>query len=158
MGQILPLVELGGNVLFQRIASFPARLSYAGRRQARASGSNSKSRPRLSDCHAALTRSNTVYGVSREWIPPKPAESWYREIDGGMGAALSAAQAMNAYTISNRGTWLSFAYKGDLTALVESDPNSSIAMLILRDHGRVLLEPCSIFHCDRRFESGLRRR
>ena|SRR5215510_13320690 len=29
-------------------------------------------------------------------------------IGGGMGAALNAAQAMNAYTISDRGTWLSF--------------------------------------------------
>ena len=48
--------------------------------------------------------------------------SWYREIGGGMGAALNAAQAMNAYTINNRGTWLRFANKGDLTLLVESDP------------------------------------
>ena len=29
---------------------------------------------------------------------------------------------MNAYTISERGTWLSFANEGDLTVLVESDP------------------------------------
>jgi tungstate transport system substrate-binding protein len=43
--------------------------------------------------------------------------SWYRDIGGGMGAALNAAQAMNAYTISDRGTWLSFANKGDLTVL-----------------------------------------
>jgi len=39
-----------------------------------------------------------------------------------MGAALKAARAMNAYTISERGTWLSFANEGDLTVLVESDP------------------------------------
>jgi hypothetical protein len=32
----------------------------------RASGSGSRSRPRLSDCHAALTRSNTVDGGSRD--------------------------------------------------------------------------------------------
>jgi ABC-type tungstate transport system permease subunit len=37
------------------------------------------------------------------------------------------ARAMNAYTISDRGAWLSFANEGDLTVLVESDPNSSIA-------------------------------
>jgi tungstate transport system substrate-binding protein len=48
--------------------------------------------------------------------------SWYRDIGGGMGAALNAAQAMDAYTISDRGTWLSFANKGDLTMLVEGDP------------------------------------
>ena len=39
-----------------------------------------------------------------------------------MGAALNAAQVMSAYTISDRGTWLSFASKGDLTVRVESDP------------------------------------
>ncbi len=47
---------------------------------------------------------------------------WYRDIGGGMGAALNTAQAMGAYTISDRGTWLSFGNKGDLTVLVEGDP------------------------------------
>ena len=47
---------------------------------------------------------------------------WYRDIGGGMGAALNTAQAMRAYTISDRGTWLSFGNKGDLTPLVEGDP------------------------------------
>ena len=39
-----------------------------------------------------------------------------------MGAALNSAQAMGAYTISDRGTWLSFGNKSDLTVLVEGDP------------------------------------
>ncbi len=39
-----------------------------------------------------------------------------------MGAALNAAQAMGAYTISDRGTWLSFGNKSDLAVLVEGDP------------------------------------
>jgi tungstate transport system substrate-binding protein len=30
---------------------------------------------------------------------------------------------MSAYTISDRGTWLSFANKGDLTVLTEGDPH-----------------------------------
>jgi len=47
---------------------------------------------------------------------------WYRDIGGGMGAALNTAQAMRAYTISDRGTWLSFGNKGDLTPLAEGDP------------------------------------
>ena len=50
------------------------------------------------------------------------AGSWYRDIGGGMGAALNTAHAMGAYTISDRGTWLSFGNKGDLTVLVEGDP------------------------------------
>jgi len=47
--------------------------------------------------------------------------AWYRDIGGGMGAALNAASAMDAYTLSDRGTWLSFGNKGDLTVLVEGD-------------------------------------
>jgi tungstate transport system substrate-binding protein len=48
--------------------------------------------------------------------------SWYRDIGGGMGAALNTARAMDAYTISDRGTWLSFGSQGELAALVEGDP------------------------------------
>jgi tungstate transport system substrate-binding protein len=48
--------------------------------------------------------------------------SWYRDVGGGMGSALNTAQAMGAYTISDRGTWLSFGNKGELAALVEGDP------------------------------------
>jgi tungstate transport system substrate-binding protein len=48
--------------------------------------------------------------------------SWYRDIGGGMGAALNTAAAMGAYTLSDRGTWLSFGNKGDLTVLVQGDP------------------------------------
>jgi len=41
-------------------------------------------------------------------------EKWYRDIGGGMGQALNAAGAMNAYTLTDRGTWLSFNNKGSL--------------------------------------------
>jgi len=61
--------------------------------------------------------------------------SWYRDIGGGMGAALNAAQGMNAYTISDRGTWLSFANRGDLTVLVEGDPR------LLNRYDVILLNP-----------------
>ena len=39
---------------------------------------------------------------------------WYREIGQGMGAALNTAGAMNAYVLSDRGTWISFRNRGDL--------------------------------------------
>ena len=39
---------------------------------------------------------------------------WYREIGQGMGAALNTAAAMNAYVLSDRGTWISFKNHGDL--------------------------------------------
>ena len=50
------------------------------------------------------------------------AGSWYRDIGGGMGQALNAASAMDAYTLSDRGTWLSFANKGPLVIAIEGDP------------------------------------
>lgn len=56
-------------------------------------------------------------------IDPKTgAGSWYRDIGGGMGAALNAAAAMPAYTISDRGTWISFKNKEPLKIVVEGDP------------------------------------
>ncbi len=61
--------------------------------------------------------------------------SWYRDIGGGMGAALNTAQAMSAYTIADRGTWLSFSNKGDLTVLVEGDPR------LLNRYDVILLNP-----------------
>jgi tungstate transport system substrate-binding protein len=61
--------------------------------------------------------------------------SWYRDIGGGMGAALNAAQAMGAYTISDRGTWLSFGNKGDLIVVVEGDPR------LLNRYDVILLNP-----------------
>jgi tungstate transport system substrate-binding protein len=61
--------------------------------------------------------------------------SWYRDIGGGMGAALNTAEAMNAYTISDRGTWLSFGNKGELTVLVEGDPR------LLNRYDVILLNP-----------------
>jgi tungstate transport system substrate-binding protein len=39
-----------------------------------------------------------------------------------MGQALNAASAMDAYTLSDRGTWLSFNNKGSLVVAVEGDP------------------------------------
>jgi tungstate transport system substrate-binding protein len=48
-------------------------------------------------------------------------EKWYREIGGGMGQALNAASAMDAYTLSDRGTWLRFNNKGHLGILVEGE-------------------------------------
>ena len=50
------------------------------------------------------------------------SQKWYRDIGGGMGEALNAASAMNAYTLSDRGTWLSFGNKGALVIAIEHDP------------------------------------
>ncbi len=47
--------------------------------------------------------------------------SGYRECGCGMGPDLNIASSSNAYTISDRGTWLSFQNRGDLVILVEGD-------------------------------------
>ena len=44
----------------------------------------------------------------------QPSGPWYRDIGGGMGAALNAAAAMQAYTLSDRGTWLSYRNKAGM--------------------------------------------
>jgi tungstate transport system substrate-binding protein len=53
--------------------------------------------------------------------PPKTPGGWYRDIGGGMGEALNTAAAMDAYTLSDRGTWLSFVNKRDLVIAIEGD-------------------------------------
>jgi tungstate transport system substrate-binding protein len=45
----------------------------------------------------------------------------YKECGCGMGPALNIASSSSAYTISDRGTWLSFKNRGDLVVLVEGD-------------------------------------
>src|SRR6516225_4056620 len=40
---------------------------------------------------------------------------WYKPIGQGRGATLKTAAASNAYVLSDRGTWLSFKNRGDLT-------------------------------------------
>lgn len=54
--------------------------------------------------------------------PAKFGHNWYRDIGGGMGAALNAAAAMDAYTLSDRGTWLSFGHKAGMKIELEGDP------------------------------------
>jgi tungstate transport system substrate-binding protein len=46
---------------------------------------------------------------------------WYRETGSGMGATLNTAVGMDAYALTDRGTWISFENKGDFKVLVEGD-------------------------------------
>jgi tungstate transport system substrate-binding protein len=50
-----------------------------------------------------------------------PEGRWYRDIGGGMGAALNTASAMGAYTLSDRGTWLAYANKAGMTIVLQGD-------------------------------------
>jgi len=67
--------------------------------------------------------------------PVAAGGGWYRDIGGGMGAALNTAAAMNAYTLSDRGTWLSFGHKADLAIVLEGDPR------LLNRYDVILLNP-----------------
>ena len=51
-----------------------------------------------------------------------PAAPWYKEIGGGMGAALNMAAALDAITLTDRGTWLAFGNRRALVELVSGDP------------------------------------
>ena len=56
-------------------------------------------------------------------LNPAHAEgAWYKDIGGGMGAALSAAAAIPAYTLSDRGTWIAFHHRQDLRIVIEGSP------------------------------------
>ncbi len=47
--------------------------------------------------------------------------SWYRETGSGMGATLNITVGMNAYTLTDRATWISFKNKQKHTVLIEGD-------------------------------------
>ena len=66
---------------------------------------------------------------------------WYRETGAGMGATLNTAAGMNAYTLTDRGTWLKFANKGELAMLVAGDERLSnqygVILVDAARHGHV---------------------
>jgi tungstate transport system substrate-binding protein len=51
--------------------------------------------------------------------PTLASGTWYRETGSGMGATLNTTRAMNAYTLADRGSWISFNNRGDLKILVQ---------------------------------------
>ncbi len=61
--------------------------------------------------------------------------TWYRETGSGMGPTLNTAAGMNAYVLTDRGTWLSFKNRGDLTVLVEGDKR------LFNQYGVILVNP-----------------
>ena len=61
--------------------------------------------------------------------------TWYREAGAGMGATINIANGMNAYALTDRGTWLSFKNRDDLTLLFENDPP------LFNQYGVILVNP-----------------
>ena len=69
-------------------------------------------------------------------IDPKQASgTWYLETGSGMGTTLNTAIGKQAYTLTDRGTWLSFANKGDFEVLVEGDGR------LFNQYGVILVNP-----------------
>jgi tungstate transport system substrate-binding protein len=65
----------------------------------------------------------------------KEAGPWYRSVGQGMGAVLNIAAESEAYTMSDRGTWISFKNKRDLVIAIEGDK------LLFNQYGVILVNP-----------------
>ena len=61
--------------------------------------------------------------------------SWYRETGSGMGPTLNTAAGMDAYALTDRGTWLSFENPQNLEILVEGDTR------LFNQYGIILINP-----------------
>jgi len=86
-----------------------------------------------SGTHAAELRYWKAAGI-------EPKGAWYRETGSGMGPTLNTAAGMNAYTLADRGTWLSFKNRGDLVILVEGDTR------LFNQYGVMLVNPAKHPH------------
>ena len=75
--------------------------------------------------------------------PKSGTGNWYRETGSGMGATLNIASAMNAYALTDRGTWLKFANKGELAILVEGDKR------LFNPYGVIVVNPAKHPHVKR---------
>jgi tungstate transport system substrate-binding protein len=97
------------------------------------------SRGDKSGTHAAELRLWQMAGIDLD----KAKGPWYRETGSGMGPTLNTAAAMNAYALTDRGTWLSFKNRGDLAILVEGDRR------LFNQYGVMLVNPAKHAHVKR---------
>jgi tungstate transport system substrate-binding protein len=94
------------------------------------------SRGDRSGTHAAELRYFKDAGVD----PNEGKGTWYRETGSGMGPALNTASSMNAYILADRGTWLSFKNRGELSIVVEGDRK------MFNPYGVILVNPAKHAH------------
>lgn len=66
--------------------------------------------------------------------------TWYRETGAGMGGTLNIASGLEAYSLTDRGTWMSFKNRGKLALLVEGDPR------LFNQYGIILVHPAKHKH------------
>jgi tungstate transport system substrate-binding protein len=69
-----------------------------------------------------------------------PKGAGYKECGCGMGPALNMAASTGAYVLADRGTWLSFKNRADLTVLVEGDK------ALFNQYGVMVVNPAKFPH------------
>lgn len=52
---------------------------------------------------------------------PNMGMGWYREVGAGMGATIRTAIEMQAYTLTDRATWIAYGHKQDFTIVFEGE-------------------------------------
>ena len=103
---------------------------------------------KLKSAHAPFAsrgdKSGTHFAEVELWkvagIDVSKEKGWYRETGSGMGPTLNTASAMNAYALTDRGTWLSFKNRGDLVIVVEGDQK------LFNQYGVILVNPAKHPH------------
>jgi len=65
----------------------------------------------------------------------KASGTWYRETGSGMGATLNSAVGMEAYTLTDRATWIAFKNRGDLKIQVQGDKD------LFNQYGIIMVNP-----------------
>ena len=119
-------------------AADPARVKGASITQAlkkvNAANAGFISRGDKSGTHAAELRYWKTAGVDA------PEFSAYKACGCGMGPALNMAASLGAYVLADRGTWLSFKNRADLSVLVEGDK------LLFNQYGVMVVNPAKHPH------------
>lgn len=90
-------------------------------------------------------RSGTNAAELRYWKAagidaPEKTVPGYKACGCGMGPALNIASSSGAYVLTDRGTWLSFKNRGDLTILVEGDKR------LFNQYGVIVVNPAKHPH------------
>jgi len=62
-------------------------------------------------------------------------QAWYPDLDQGIGATLSFAAALNAYTLTDGAAWANFRNRQNLEILTEGDP------ILFNPYGSILMNP-----------------
>jgi tungstate transport system substrate-binding protein len=61
--------------------------------------------------------------------------TWYRAAGAGMGATLNTTSGLDAYSLTDRGTWISFKNRSNLAILIEGDSR------LFNQYGVMLVNP-----------------